>query len=136
MRLGAFAAAEAEFNLVRSRCPEACELAGEAARARRAVDALRAETLPWLRRRAIRGVAEGAETARRVADAELRARKDAEAELRASDADRRPEDRFLTPGASPASSEGTTSPRSPTGITAQPGKREQRAEHRGISLPG
>lgn len=67
VRLGAFAAAEAEFNLVRSRCPEACELAGEAARARRAVDALRAETLPWLRRRAIRGVAEGAETARRVA---------------------------------------------------------------------
>ena len=42
-------------------------MAGEAARARRAVDALRAETLPWLRRRAIRGVAEGAETARRVA---------------------------------------------------------------------
>ena len=76
------------------------------------------------------------ETAWRVADAELRARKDAEAELRAPDADRRPEDRFLTPGASPASSEGTTSPKSPTGITAQPGKREQRAEHRGISLPG
>ena len=66
VRLGAFAAAEAEFTLVRSNS-EASELAGEAARARRAVDALRAETLPWLRRHAIRGVAEGAETARRVA---------------------------------------------------------------------
>ena len=81
VRLGAFAAAEAEFTLVVRGGPgerthtsdtesatarEAAELAGEASRARRAVDALRVETLPSLRRNAIRGVAEGAETARKT----------------------------------------------------------------------
>ena len=96
VRLGAFAAAEAEFTLVacsdsgerpsgacrtkesdngsdkhgsdklsdKAVAREAAELAGEASRARRAVDALRVQTLPSLRRNAIRGVAEGAETAR------------------------------------------------------------------------
>ena len=68
VRLGAFAAAEAEFTprpaVVLS--GGTAELAGEASRARRAVDALRVETLPSLRRNAIRGVAEGAETARKT----------------------------------------------------------------------
>ena len=74
MRLGAFAAAEAEFNALLSggggdddgtKSAEARELASETARARRTIRSLRLETLPVLRANATRGAAEGAASARR-----------------------------------------------------------------------
>lgn len=73
VRLGAFAAAEAEFNALLSngggddgnKSAEARELASETARARRTIRSLRLETLPVLRANATRGAAEGAASARR-----------------------------------------------------------------------
>ena len=74
VRLGAFAAAEAEFNALLSggggddngtKSAEARELASETARARRTIRSLRLETLPVLRANAMRGAAEGAASARR-----------------------------------------------------------------------
>jgi hypothetical protein len=74
VRLGAFAAAEAEFNALLSggggdddgtKSAEARELACETARARRTIRSLRLETLPVLRANATRGAAEGAASARR-----------------------------------------------------------------------